>query len=70
MDGIGHKICGVLGVGICEGGDIQFYASVAACKEAAVVIAFAHAADDRPVDVFGVLLIILRNSSAQKSSQS
>ena len=65
MDGVGHKVCSILGGGIGEGGDIQLNAGSVASEILAVVTAASSAPYDHCVDVVDVALIILRDRPAK-----
>ena len=69
MDGVGHKVCGVLGGWIGEGGDVQLYAAPIPSEILAAVAAVLGAPCDHGIDVVDVALVVFRDLSAQVSFQ-
>ena len=65
MDGVGHKVGGILGSRICKGRDVQVDTASISAKEFTVVISAACGAGDHGIDVVDVALIILRDRPAQ-----
>ena len=65
MDGVGHEVRGILGGGICEGGDVQFNTAAITTEELAAVAATACGSGDHGVDVVDVALVILCDGPAE-----
>ncbi len=69
MDGVGHKIGGILDGGIGEGGDVQLNAALIPSEILAAIAAATHGTGYHGIDVIDVALVILRDCSAQMSFQ-
>ena len=69
MDGVGHKVCGVLGGWIGEGGDVQLYAAPIPSEILAAVAAAPGAPRNHGIDMVDVALVIVRDLSAQMGFQ-
>ena len=69
MDGVGHKVSGILGGGIGEGGDVQLNAAPIPSEILAAVAAATHGTGYHGIDVVDVAFVILRDCSAQMGFQ-
>ena len=65
MDGVGHKVGGILGGGICEGRDVQLDTASVTAEELAAVASTACGSGYHGVDVIDIALVILRDRPAE-----